>query len=530
MQEVKAVNIVYVYSRKTHNTLKAKKETLLLAFFIIAKFVLSYTLVHPVYELQRDEYLHLDLGRHLAWGYTSVPPFTGLVSYLILQLGNSIFWVKFFPALFGALTTWAVWRLVKDLKGGLFALLLSATAVTFSVVTRINILYQPNSYDILSWTLVYLCLLRYLDTKDKLWIWSTGIVFAIGFLNKYNILFLGASLLPALLLTENRRIFLKKDVYIAVILAFILILPNLMWQQQNQFPVIHHMKELAETQLVNVKRLDFIKEQFLFFIGSVFVLFAAFTSFFKYPPFSKYRFVLYSYILTILLFVFLKAKTYYAIGLYPVLLAFGSVYLEKILNKGWRFHLRKVAILIPIFLFVPIIKRAFPVYPPQKLESMAASSGNMHTWEDGKQHPLDQDFADMLGWEELAHKVDLAYSKVKDKKHMLILCDNYGEAGAINYYTKIPGLRATSFNADYLNWIKLDHTITTIISVKEVEEPSELLVNEKRLFKNIKLTGSIENRFAREFGTRIYVLSMPKLDVSAALRKYKLRLLKTYSF
>lgn len=510
--------------------MKANKETLILSAFIILKFILAYALVQPPFELQRDEYLHLDLGRHLAWGYTSVPPFTGLVSYLIIALGNSMFWVKFFPALFGAFTTWVVWAMVKHLKGGLFALLLAATAITLSVVMRINILYQPNSFDILSWTLLYLCLIKYLDTGQRKWMFLTGIVFAIGFLNKYNIVFLLLGILPALLFTKSRSMFLKKDVYLAALLAFILILPNLLWQQQNHFPVVHHMKELAETQLVNVRRLDFVKEQFLFFIGSLFVLIAALLSFFTYRPFYKYRYIFFSYILTISLLVFLKAKAYYAIGLYPALLSFGSVYLERILNDRWKIFLRPVAILIPMLLFIPVVKLSFPIYPPEKLEKMAIASGRMHTWEDGKKHALDQDFADMLGWRELAHKVDMAYASIQDKQHTLILCDNYGEAGAINFFTRIPGLKATSFNADYLNWMTLDQEITTFISIKEPADPAELLVNEKRIFKNIKLVGKIENQYAREFGTKIFVLSIPKLQVNKTLRLYREKLLKTNGF
>ena len=81
-----------------------KKQTYWLISLILLKFILQCFMVHPDFELHRDEYLHLDLGNHLAWGYTSVPPFTGLNSALINLLGGSVFWVKFFPALFGALT------------------------------------------------------------------------------------------------------------------------------------------------------------------------------------------------------------------------------------------------------------------------------------------------------------------------------------------------------------------------------------------------------------------------------------------
>ena len=57
----------------------------------------------------------------------------------------------------------------------------------------------------------------------------------------------------------------------------------------------------------------------------------------------------------------------------------------------------------------------------------------MLRWEDGKEYPLPQDFADMLGWKELAAKVDKAYLEFNDPAHTLVLCDNYGQAGAINF-------------------------------------------------------------------------------------------------
>jgi hypothetical protein len=127
------------------------KKTSILWFFILAKFLLHWVIIAPEYDLHRDEYLHLDQGKHLAWGYLSVPPFTSWASYVILLLGNSEFWVKFFPALFGVFTMLVVWKAIESLGGGLFALILGATAITLSVLLRINMLYQPNSVDVLSW-------------------------------------------------------------------------------------------------------------------------------------------------------------------------------------------------------------------------------------------------------------------------------------------------------------------------------------------------------------------------------------------
>ena len=172
------------------------KKTIILISFIVLKFLLQYFLLSSEYELQRDEYLHLDQANHLAWGYLSVPPFTSWTSYIIQLLGNSVFWIKFFPALYGASTIYIVWKAIEELNGNLFALTLGATCVLFSAILRLNTLYQPNSFDVLSWTVLYFIVLKYIQTDDLKWLYIGAIAFAIGFLNKYNIVFLLIGLVP----------------------------------------------------------------------------------------------------------------------------------------------------------------------------------------------------------------------------------------------------------------------------------------------------------------------------------------------
>ena len=148
-----------------------KTRNLVLFGLILLKFILQYTLIDPVYELHRDEFLHLDQARHLAWGYTSVPPVTSWFSWIIMQLGNGVFWVKFFPALFGVLTLVVVWKAIEELKGGWFALLLGGFSVVFSTLIRLNMLYQPNSFDILAWTLLFYTILKFIHSRNSQWLW-----------------------------------------------------------------------------------------------------------------------------------------------------------------------------------------------------------------------------------------------------------------------------------------------------------------------------------------------------------------------
>lgn len=495
-----------------------KKTTILIAF-IGLKFLLQFLLLSSEYDLQRDEYLHLDQANHLAWGYLSVPPFTSWTSYIIQLLGNSFFWIKFFPAFYGALTIYLVWKAIEELDGNLFALILGATCVLFSALLRLNTLYQPNSFDILSWTFLYFILLKFIKTDHAKWLYIGACVFAIGFLNKYNIVFLLIGLLPSLLLTEHRKIFLKTSFYVAIFIALILVFPNLVWQYENNFPVFHHLKQLSETQLVNVNRFDFLKNQLLFFIGSLIVIFASFYALLFYKPFNKYRLFIYSIFFTLTAFTYFKAKDYYAIGIYPVYIAFGSVYLANILKEGWTKYLQPVLIAVPLLLFIPIYHVAFPNKSPEYIvqHSEKYKKLGLLRWEDGKDHLLPQDFADMLGWKELASKVDSVYLSLPNKNNTLILCDNYGQAGAINYYTK-QKLRAVSFNADYMNWFDLSKKYENVVRVKEAEEVNEELRETSPFFQNSILADSITNKYAREYGTAIFAFTGAKIDIRERIK------------
>jgi hypothetical protein len=495
-------------------------KTFLLALFILLKFAIQYFAIAPEYDLQRDEFLHLDQAKHLAWGYLSVPPFTSWISYLILLLGNGVFWIKFFPALFGALTIVVVWKTIESLGGGLFALCLGATGLLCSVLVRINILYQPNSFDYLSWTLVYSAFVRYFQTEKPKFLYLGALAFALGFLNKYNISFFALGLFPSLLLEPTRKIFLNKHLYFALALALLVVAPNLYWQYRNDFPVLTHMRELSERQLVNVERADFLKEQLMFFMGSIWIWITALLAFWFYKPFKPYRFLFFGFAFSLGFFLYFRAKGYYAIGLYPILHAFGAVYFEEIWNKGWTFYLRPLALVFIAVFFAMIAPILLPLRSPSEIVRHPEMYQNMGMlrWEDGQDHPLPQDFSDMQGWSELGQKVNKLYAKMNHKNATLILCDNYGQAGAINFYSRLK-TQAVSLNADYINWIDLEHPIQNVILIQNADDDDPKRTEEQPLFERITLVDSIENQYAREKGARIYALEGAKVPIAPILRE-----------
>lgn len=174
-----------------------------------------------------------------------------------------------------------------------------------------------------------------------------------------------------------------------------------------------------------------------------------------------------------------------------------------------------------VLLYLPTIPLMFPVYSPQKMvmkKERFAPFGILR-WEDGKNHDLPQDFADMQGWKELAGIVDSVYSSIPDKVNVIIITDNYGQAGAINYYTKIKGLQAVSFNADYMNWFRLDQPIRYVILVKDTWDRDPERRREKIFFSKIGVVGMIRNKLAREYETKVFLLEEPLIDVNRLLRE-----------
>jgi hypothetical protein len=218
--------------------------------------------------------------------------------------------------------------------------------------------------------------------------------------------------------------------------------------------------------------------------------------------------------------MYFKAKDYYAIGLYPIYIAFGSVFLANVLNRGWKQYLRPVAIAIPLLIFIGMCKFAFPNKSPEYIveHSRIYKKYGLLRWEDGRDHSLPQDYADMLGWNELASKVDSIYVKLPNANQTLVLCDNYGQAGAINYYTK-NGIKAVSFSADYLNWFNLDKQFVNLIRVKNYKEKDNELKETCPYFNSCIIADSITNPYAREFKTMIFSFTGARVDVNKRIKK-----------
>jgi hypothetical protein len=475
-----------------------------LLLVVAAKFILQYLLVNPYYELHRDEFLHLDQADHLAFGYISVPPLTSLFSKLIFLLGGDVFWIRFIPALVGAITIVIAWFIVSLLDGGMPAKILVSLALLFSAMVRLNNLFQPNSFDILAWTAALYFFLKLLRSGNPMWFYALLLVLASGFYNKYTVAFLAAGILVSLILSPQRKLLGSVHFIVAVLLGLILILPNILWQVKNSLPVVYHMKALKEYQLDNNSVTGFVTGQARILVGSLPLAIIGLFALFFYRPFIKIRPLGMCIIFVFLLFAFFKAKDYYSYGLYPALIAVGGVWAGE-LKKG-RVVIVTSLIIINLLVFSFVAKFVMPSMSPEEImrnHSVFEKIGLLR-WEDGKNHQLPQDFADMTGWKEMAEKTLATYRMIPPDEldQTLVFCDNYGQTGAVNYYNKGKMKEAFSFNTDYIFWLPKMDRIKNVILVGEKTDDRIAA-----MFKGFKQTGVVENPYAREKGTGVYLYS-----------------------
>jgi hypothetical protein len=487
-----------------------QKTTRLLYLLALIKFILPFFLQNTLYEPHRDEFLYLAEGHHIAWGFMEVPPLLSVFAWLTHLFGDSMFWIKCWPSLFGALTYILTGRIILSLGGKSYALFMGFLPFVLGAYLRVHYLFQPNFLEIFFWTMIAWSMIHYVQTEQNKWLYIFGVSVGLGMLSKYSVAFFVISILIGLLLTKQRKVFANKHLYFSALFALVIFLPNLIWQYNRHFPVVYHMNKLQQTQLQYISPGSFLIDQLImnfpcFFIWLVGLWFVSFSS--KSKP---YRFVGWAYVSVIVLLLIGHGKNYYALGVYPVLFAFGAYRLEQLTAirfKIWRYVFAVIP-LVFIHAFVPV---ALPVFAPERLEAFYK---NNHTdklgvlkWEDGKNHPLPQDFSDMLGWEEMAKKMAKAYETLdsNEKKNTILFCDNYGQAGAVNFYADKYHLpQAYSDNASFLYWmpdsLHFDNLVLLTDDEHEMEHP--FIKN----FKSAVLADSIVTNYAREKGDLILIL------------------------
>ncbi|HXY11511.1 MAG TPA: glycosyltransferase family 39 protein [Terriglobales bacterium] len=394
------------------------------------------------YGYFRDELYYLDLARHLDWGYVDCAPLVAVYAKVALLVGGSLAALRIISAIAGVLLIAITTLLVRELGGKRFAQLLAGISILLCPAYLVmNSLMTMNAFEPIYWMACALVLARILRTgNSRLWLWF-GFLAGIGLENKHSTLSFGFAVVVALLLTQYRREFAKRWIWVAGVLALALFLPNIIWQIRHHFPTIEDLENVRRSgKNVVLGPIAFMKEQILV-MGPI-LLFVWLPGLAWLLQRRTWRVLGLTFVVFFLLMEVSHAKDYYVFPIYPILFAGGAVAIEECLtNKAAWTH---AAVITAIVIFsLPLVPMATWMLSPEHLLAYQSASGIKPAKQEVRHESLlIQPVADQFGWPEMVREVAAIFDSLSpaERSETGIWAGNYGEAGAVDEFGPQYGL------------------------------------------------------------------------------------------
>lgn len=419
---------------RRHGALPPPALGLLLALALAR--LLLHLLTNGQYGFHRDELAVLDDARHLAWGYVAYPPLTPFLAHVSMALfGDSLGAYRLPSALAQSLATLLSGLIARELGGRRPAQAMTAIAVActpFSILA--GQMLQYTSPDYLWWVLAAWALLKLANGGDGRWWLALGAAIGLGMMTRYTMLVCAAGIVVAILATPLRRQLATPWPWLGVALSLLVFAPNAWWQWRHDFIYLDFVAHIHARD-VRIGRTDgFLTGQVLTGAGPLLLpLWLAGLGWLAFAQAARrWRALAWLYVASLLLFWLASARDYYLAPAYPMLLAAGSVLLERgiaRLRPGAALAARAATALVLLAAFATTALIGLPLAP-------VGSEG----WRISRR--FHDNFAEQVGWPELVAQVAAVYRALPEaeRAHTAIYANNYGEAGAIDYYGPRYGL------------------------------------------------------------------------------------------
>jgi hypothetical protein len=470
--------------------------------------LLVHLLTNQRYGYFRDELYFIACARRLDFGYVDLPPLSLLLlRFEMMVFGDSLFAVRLFSALASAGTVALTGLLARALSGGAWAVVLGCSGTLASMYyLAIGNFYTPQIYEPLFWTgAIYLLVRIVKGAPGRTWIWFGALV-GLGLQNKHSLAFFAAAIVLAILFTPERRHFGQKWIWLAGLVAFVIALPNVLWQIEHGWPTWVLLRGIAQSNKnVVLTPLQYFAQQFtlmnpatapLWLGGLIWSLFAR--------DGRRYRVIGLAYLIALTEFIVMHGKNYYLGPAYPMLFAAGGVAAERLfaLRLRWLKPVFALTMLASAAVLSPIV---LPILPPEKLLAyMRALRFEVPKTETSHNAALPQLYADQFGWEEMVRSVARVYASLSpdEQKKVAIFCQNYGEAGAIDFFGPKYGLPpALCGHQNYFYWGPGNYT-GEIMIVLDADDATD----ERAQFRSVEDRGPVESsRWAMPWEQRQHI-------------------------
>ncbi len=489
--------------------IKAKYRELLMILGISLVNLFIHVLTNGQYGFHRDELYFIDCSKHLALGYVDMPPLTPFFAKITIALfGETLWGLRFFPALLSSVVVFLTGLMAKEMGGKLFAQILGAITVMVAPVYLVaGTQFQTIPFDQFFWVVICYLLLRLINTSNQKYWLLVGLALGLGLLTKYSAAFLAFAIFLGILIGKHRIMLAKKWLWLGVAIALVVFLPNILWQVHNDFPVLEHLQALRQDE--STSALQFLFEQvFILHPLNLPIWIAGILFFFINEKGKNYQALGWIYVIALLIFLLMKGKSYYLAPAYPALLAGGSVLIEQlIINKrlNWLKSAIPGLLLLSTILTSPVW---LPILSIEKIINLGIAD-------------IRYDFREMIGWPELVNSVSNVYHGLSKEEQIrtIIITGNYGEAGAINHYRKKYDLpEASSGISSYYYWGPVNPEASIAIFIGY---PDDYL---NRYFSDVEIMEIITNTYGinnEEHGLTITICRNPIKPISELWAEFK---------
>jgi hypothetical protein len=465
-----------VAAREDQRSSHVTSGTAIILYVALVRIVL-YLFAGPHYGYFRDELYYLACGEHPAWGYVDQPPLIAWVAWLVQHtIGTSLWALRLLPAAAGAAAIVLAGLLARELGGRRWAMFLASLATLMSpVLLALSHLFTMNAFDQMLWTsIAYLVVRIAKNGGERLWL-AIGAVTGLTILNKYAILFWMSGLLVGICLTPLRESLRRRWFWLGCLIAAVIALPNFVWQWTHQFPFLELMRNVRESgRDIVLGPLPYLQAQAQM-LGFVAALLAPFALLFFFSKRGlRFRALGWAYVVFLAEMMLLHGKMYYVAPVYPMLFAAGAVWMEGATERRlwmWAKPAFAVAMTAVCGVYVPTILPILSV--PQFVAYEHRMGIEQQKFEHVPEGVLPQLYADMFGWDEVAQRVAAYYHTLspEEQKKTAIFANNYGDAGAIDFFGPKYGLpKAIGGHQNYWIWGPREYTGESMIVLGEGHE------------------------------------------------------------
>lgn len=424
------------------SNLPAYSEMHILLFISIITFIKSYFLWGAPHNLFFDEAQYWFWSKHLDWGYYSKPPMVAWAIALTTSFcGEGEACIRLSSPIAHGMTTFFVYAIGRELYSARVGFYSALTYLTLPAVFVSSFLVSTDPFLLMFWAGALWAFVKATRTNQwRYWI-AAGFMAGGGMLSKYNMLtFLVSSMCVLSILPSYRQHLKNLRYWLSAFIAFLVFLPNILWNISHHFVSFLHTKDNANFNFSDHtfhldKMLEFIGQQFGVFGPVLFFVLLSLLVRVKFARDERYAWLYWFVVpllgLIVIISLLSRAHANWAAPVYVA----ASIWVVAYLIEAHKLWLVKLSIALHLVLAALVL--AFPI--------ILSTAGFIISYEksDIKNKQIYDPFIQTNGWENLGQQVAAI-----NTKNLPLLVDTRKLYAELSYYIKPAPVNMVKWNPD----------------------------------------------------------------------------------